>query len=413
MSCMTQLADAVASPPADLPSIPKVTAEVEALRDSVRSWARTRLAPEVRRLDEAPAEDFDWALVQEGHDLGLTRLVVPKQFGGLGYGEVGVAVALEELAAVDAGFALIYGATMLGQAPVLLSGDPRMQARFLPLFCGDDPVLACNAVTEDQAGCDLLIPESAPYARDVMQAHRDGDHYVLNGSKKFITNGKVATYATVFANLTGHPGASALTCFVVRLDRPGITLGAVADKMSYRSCLGTEMHFKDVVVHEEDLVGGEGGGLYVNLQQMNMARAAVAAISTGVARGALEQAVAWADDRVQGGVPLRQHQFTARKLAEMSAKVDAARLLYLRAAHLADNEIPAPAHEPAVAKLFADQIAIEVTTEAMGLMGARGYLRDHGMEKRLRDALGARIYEGTPEVLALAITQTLYEDDEF
>ncbi|MEO6998743.1 MAG: acyl-CoA dehydrogenase family protein [Terracoccus sp.] len=410
MMHLTQLATPTTT---EAPTLTTLPAETLALRDTVRAWATERLAPHVRRLDEDDAAAFDWELVREGHHLGLTRLVVPKQFGGLGQGEFGVAVALEELAAVDAGFALIFGATMLGQAPVLLSGDPRLQARFLPLFCGDEPVLACNAITEDQAGCDLLIPENAQFAQGVMRARREGDHYVLNGSKKFITNGKVATYATVFANMEGHSGATGLTCFVVMLDRPGVTLGDVADKMSYRSCLGTEMHFDHVVVPGENVVGGEGGGVYINIQQMNMARAAVAAISTGVARGALEQAIEWAGERVQGGMPLRKHQFTARKLAEMSAKVDAARMLYLKAAHLADNEIPAPAYEPAVAKLFADRIAIEVATEAMGLMGARGYLRDHGMEKRLRDALGARIYEGTPEVLALAVTEAIYDNDDF
>jgi alkylation response protein AidB-like acyl-CoA dehydrogenase len=173
------------------------------------------------------------------------------------------------------------------------------------------------------------------------------------------------------------------------------------------------MSFQDVRVPVENVIGGEGGGVFINVQQMNMARAAVAAISTGVARGALDLARQWCGERIQGGVPLYRHQFTARKLAEMSMKVDAARLLYLRAAHLADTEIPAPTYEPAVAKLFADRIAVEVAEEAMSLMGARGYVRDFGMEKYLREALGARIYEGTPEVLALAITESLYAEDEF
>jgi alkylation response protein AidB-like acyl-CoA dehydrogenase len=395
------------------PTFTSLPPAVEALRDRVREFAQERLRPEVRRLDQSDAADFDWQLVTEGHQLGLTRLVISRQHGGLGYGELGVGVALEELAAVDAGFALIFGATMLGQAPLLLSGDPALQARFLPLFAGDEPVLACNAITEEMAGCDLLIPENAQFAIDVMQARRDGDHYVLNGAKKFITNGKVAAYATVFANIDGSPGASALTCFVVPLDQPGIVLGDVADKMGYRACLGTEMSFTDVRVPAENMIGGEGGGVFINVQQMNMARAAVAAISTGVARGALDLVRQWCGERVQGGVPLYRHQFTARKLAEMSMKVDAARLLYLRAAHLADTEIPAPTYEPAVAKLFADRIAVEVAEEAMSLMGARGYVRDFGMEKYLREALGARIYEGTPEVLALAITESLYAEDEF
>ena len=395
------------------PTFTSLPPAVEALRDRVREFAQERLRPEVRRLDQSDAAHFDWQLVTEAHQLGLTRLVISRKHGGLGYGELGVAVALEELAAVDAGFALIFGATMLGQAPLLLSGDPALQARFLPLFSGDEPVLACNAITEELAGCDLLIPENAQFAIDVMRARRDGDHYVLDGDKKFITNGKVATYATVFANIEGAPGASALTCFVVPLDQPGIVLGQVADKMGYRACLGTEMSFRDVRVPAENMIGGEGGGVSINVQQMNMARAAVAAISTGVARGALDLARQWCGERIQGGVPLYRHQFTARKLAEMSMKVDAARLLYLRAAHLADTEIPAPTYEPAVAKLFADRIAVEVAEEAMSLMGARGYVRDFGMEKYLREALGARIYEGTPEVLALAITESLYAEDEF
>ena len=397
----------------DIPTLTTIPPDVAALQQEVRRWCQERVAPVVRELDAADAADFDWDLMQEGHDLGLTRLVVPKQFGGLGYGEFGVAIALEELAAVDAGLALVFGATMLGQAPVLLSGDPRLQARFLPLFSGDEIVLACNAITEDQAGCDLLIPENAEYARNVMRARREGDFYILNGDKKFITNGKVAKYGTVFANIEGHEGASMLTCFVVPLDSPGITRGDIADKMGYRTCLGTELHFENVEVPAENVAGGEGGGLYINIQQMNMARAAVAAIATGVARGALEQAVAFAGERVQGGKVLYQHQFTARKLAEMSAKVEASRMLYLRAAYLADTQIPAPVYETAAAKLFADQVAIEVATEAMSVMGARGYLRDHGMEKRLRDALGSRIYEGTAEVLALAITESLYETDDF
>lgn len=397
----------------DIPTLTTIPPDVAALQQEVRRWCQERVAPVVRALDAADAEDFDWGLIQEGHDLGLTRLVVPKQFGGLGYGEFGVAIALEELAAVDAGLALVFGATMLGQAPVLLSGDPRLQARFLPLFSGDEVVLACNAITEDRAGCDLLIPENAEYAIDVMRARREGDHYVLNGDKKFITNGKVAKYGTVFANIEGHEGATMLTCFVVPLDTPGITRGEIADKMGYRTCLGTELHFDNVVVPAENVAGGEGGGVYINVQQMNMARAAVAAIATGVARGALEQAVEFAGERIQGGKVLWQHQFTARKLAEMAAKVEASRMLYLRAAYMADTQIPAPVFETAAAKLFADQVAIEVCTEAMSVMGARGYLRDHGMEKRLRDALGSRIYEGTPEVLALAITESLYETDDF
>lgn len=386
--------------------------DIEDLRRLAREFAVTHVRPRALGNDAAPADHFDWELVRMGHDLGLMRVVIPREYGGLGLGELGVAVALEEIAAECAGTALIFGAAMLGQAPILLSADPQLQARFLPLFSGDEPVLACNAITEADAGCDLLIPENAELAQNVMTARHDGDHYLLTGEKRFITNGKVAHYATVFANIEGRPGATGLTCFVVPLDSPGVERGEVADKMGYRACLGTELRFTQVRVPEENMIGGEGGGVYINIAQMNMARAAVAAISTGIARSALDLAVQWCGTRIQGGKKLHEHQFTARKLAEMSAKVEASRLLYLRAAHLADNELPVPAFEPAVAKMFADRAAIEVAEEAMSLMGARGYVKEFRLEKIMRDALGTRIYEGTPEVLALAITDSIYQPDD-
>ncbi|MEW2396336.1 acyl-CoA dehydrogenase family protein [Streptomyces sp. NPDC046862] len=387
--------------------------QIQELRQRIREFVDTEVRPKAVENDRAPHDDFDRELVRRGHEAGLFRLVVPKEYGGLGLGVLGVAVALEEIAAVCAGTALIFGATLLGQAPVLLSGDPQLQSRFLPLFSGDDPVLACNAITEDQAGCDLLIPENAEHATDVVQARRDGDSYLLTGRKRFITNAKVAEFGSVYANVEGHPGATGLTAFIVPLDSPGVTRGPVADKMGYRACLGSELVFDEVRVPAENVVAGEGNGMLINIQQMNMARATVAAISTGIARGAFEIAKQWCADRVQGGVPLYEHQFSARKLAEMAARIEAARLMYLKAAHTADTEIPAPVFEPATAKLFADRVAIDVAQEAMSLMGARGYLREYGMEKFVRESLGARIYEGTPEVLALAITESLYAEDDF
>lgn len=411
---MTDLAAAEQTTPTGTATIEAIPpgADLEEVRARVKEFVDVHLRPRVAVNDRADAADFDWELVGLGHQLGLPRLVVPVEFGGLGLGVLGVAIALEEIATACAGTALIFGATLLGQAPVLLSGDPRLQARYLPMFAGDDAVLACNAITEDLAGCDLLIPENAVHAEGVMTARRDGDGYVLNGTKKFITNANVATFGCVYANIEGHDGATGLTAFIVDFDSPGIERGPVADKLGYRACLGSEVRFVDVRVPAENVVAGEGHGMLINIQQMNMARATVAGLSTGVARGAFELAKEWCGARVQGGVELWRHQFSARKLADMASKVAASRQLYLHAAQLADSEIPAPIAEPGMAKLFADRIAIEVATEAMGLMGARGYLRENGMEKILRDSLGARIYEGTPEVLALALVEDFYGDDD-
>ncbi|MFE5022169.1 acyl-CoA dehydrogenase family protein [Streptomyces sp. NPDC056656] len=387
--------------------------EIQEFRQQVRDFVDKEVRPRVAANDRADAAEFDWELIRKGHQAGLMRLIVPKEYGGLGLGVLGVAVALEEIAAACAGTALIFGATLLGQAPVLLSADQQLQSRFLPLFAGDDPVLACNGITEEDAGCDLLIPENAGHARGVMTARRDGDSYLLNGRKRFITNAKVAEFGSIYANIEGHEGATGMTAFIVLLDSPGVTRGPVADKMGYRACLGSELIFENVRVPAENMVGGEGNGVHINIQQMNMARATVAALSTGVARGAFDIAKQWCADRIQGGLPLYKHQFTARKLAEMKTKVEASRLMYLNAAQAADTAIPAPVMQPATAKLFADQVSIEVSQEAMSLMGARGYLREYGMEKYVRESFGARIYEGTPEVLALAITEALYEEDDF
>ncbi|MFI8183672.1 acyl-CoA dehydrogenase family protein [Actinacidiphila glaucinigra] len=402
------LSDTAALSAAAMPSLFTLPPEVERLRDEVREFARTVVKPRVLDNDLAPHDDFDWELVRKGHELGLLRMTLPEEFGGRGVGVLGVAVALEELAAVCASTALVFGASLLGQSSVLASGDPALQARFIPGFLGAEPVLACNAITEEVAGCDLLIPENSPHAQEVTTARREGDGYVLNGVKRFITNGRVAQWCTVFANLEGHPGADGLTTFVVPLDSEGVTRGPVADKMGYRACLGTTLVFEDVRVPAANVVHGEGNGWNFLTMQSNQARATVAAISTGVARGAFEIARQWCGERVQAGVPLYRHQFSARKLAGMSVKIDAARLLYLQAAHQADNMLPAPTYGPAAAKLYADRIAIEVAEEAMSMLGARGYCREYDVEKFVRESFGARIYEGTPEVLALAVTGALY-----
>jgi hypothetical protein len=401
------LSDLAALDAAGMPSLFRLPPEVERLREEAREFARQVVRPRAEANDLAPAGDFDWAVIREGHRRDLLRLTIPAELGGRGAGVLGVAVVMEEIAAACPATALVFGASLLALSAVLFSADRRLQARFLPPFLSDDPVLACNAITEDEAGCDLLIPGNAAHVANPMTATRDGDHYILNGTKRFITNGQVAEWATVFATVTPPAPRDGRTVFIVGLDTPGITRSGIADKMGYRACLGTTLEFAGVAVPSENVVLGEGLGQGYLRVQSNQARSIVAAISTGVARGAFEIAASYARRRVQGGRPLIEHQFTARKLAEMTAKVDGARLLYLQAAYQADHLLPAPDYGPATAKLFADRAAIEVTEEAMSILGARGYCREYGIEKLVRDSFGARIYEGTPEVLALAIAGAL------
>ncbi|MGO4249039.1 acyl-CoA dehydrogenase family protein [Paenarthrobacter sp. RAF54_2] len=384
-------------------------------RNSIRDYAQEVVAPRAIELDQAAADAFAWDVIQAGHEIGLTRALLPRDLGGLGIGVLGVAIAMEELAAACPGVALAFGATMLGQTPVLLSGDPELQDRFLAQFAGANAVLACNAVAEEEAGSDLVIPQHFADASMRTTLRREGDVYVLNGHKRFITNGAVAAFASVYANLEGYPGATGLTCILVPLDADGVRRGAVLDKMGYRACLGSELWFEEVRLPMSNVVGGEGQGLAMNVAQGNMARTSVAAVSTGIARHAFEVARDWCGERVQGGSLLRNHQMTARRLAEMKIDVEAARLMYLRSAVKVDTELPAPELEPAMAKMFADRVAINTANTAVALLGSRGYMKEYGLEKVLRDAFGTRIFEGTPEALALAVTECLYQagDDDF
>ena len=390
----------------DLPS------SVRSFRDLAREYAQDVVAPKAIELDQQEAEEFDWDVVQAGHDIGLTRALLPPELGGMGVGVLGVAMALEELAAADPGIALVFGATLLGQTPVLLTGDVELQEKFLSRFQEKEVRLACNAVAEEEAGSDLVIPEFFRNAQMRTTLTRTDGGFLLNGHKRFITNGAVADFASLYATIDGVPADRGLTCIVVSLNAPGVTRGDVLDKMGYRNCLGSELWFDNVYVPMSQVVGGVGEGAQINLTQGNMARSTVAAISTGIARHALEMATTWCGERIQGGKVLYQHQMSARKLADMVADVDAARLLYQRAANKVDNSLPAPEREPAIAKMFADRIAVRTADTAVALMGSRGYMREYGLEKILRDSLGTRIFEGTQEALALAITSTLYRDQE-
>lgn len=380
--------------------------EAKAVR-TITEFAREVVAPGAAARDAAPIPELDWSTVREGHAIGLLRMGIPQQIGGLGLSNLAIALILEEMGAADPGLALVFGATGLFQIPVLASGNPALQSAYLTPFLGDEPVLACNAVAEADNGTDLVLPQQAPYARSMTSARPEGDHYLLTGTKKYITNAPVATYATVLANIEGNPGSTGLTCFVTDLDQDGVARGETHDKVGYRAAPAGELVLTDAVVPAENIVGDPLGGWDLNVLQGNLCRVTCAAVSTGIARHALDRALDWARTRVQGGKRLFEHQMSARKLADMSARVSAARALYLDAVVLGDTVLPTPAYEPAVAKMVADRAAIDNADAAMSLVGAQAFQRTDGLDRVLRDAYGPRIYEGTPEALALVITNEL------
>ncbi|MBD0690660.1 acyl-CoA dehydrogenase family protein [Streptomyces sp. CBMA123] len=395
--------------PADHPLLSAHEADV--LR-TVVAFAKDQVAPGAAERDAIEKGQVDWETVRAGHEVGLLRMAIPREMGGLGLSQVAIALVLEELAAADPGMALIFGATNLFQTPILISGDTRLQERYLPKFLGADPVLACNAVAEERNGTDLVLPQNAPYAQEMTSAKRSGGEFLLNGTKRYITNAPVATYATVMANLDGAPGSTGMTCFVTDLEQDGVARGEIHDKVGYRTAPAGELVFTDARVPEENVLGGERGGWDLNVAIGNVTRVTCASVSTGIARHALERAVAWSGSRRQGGRMLFEHQMSARKLADMAARVSASRALYLDAVVKADNILPTPAYEPAVAKLVADRAAIDNADAAMALIGAQAFQRGDGMDRVLRDAYGPRIYEGSPEALALVITGELFDVPE-
>ncbi|MFI8911845.1 acyl-CoA dehydrogenase family protein [Streptomyces sp. NPDC053513] len=391
--------------PADHPLLD--AAEAAHLRE-VTAFARDEVAPGAAERDRIEKGQVDWETVRKGHALGLLRMAIPREFGGLGLSQLGIALTLEELAAADPGMALIFGATGLFQTPLLICEKPELQEKYLPKFLGPEPVLACNAVAEERNGTDLVLPQQAPYAQDMTVARRSGSEYLLTGTKRYITNAPVATYATIMANLEDAPGSTGLTCFVTDLEQDGVTRGEIHDKVGYRTAPAGELILDGARVPEENVLGDERGGWDLNVAIGNLTRVTCAAVATGIARHALDRAVAWAGTRRQGGKLLFEHQMSARKLADMAARVSASRALYLDAVLKADTVIPTPAYEPAVAKMVADRAAIDNADAAMALIGAAAFQREDGMDRVLRDAYGPRIYEGSPEALALVVTGELF-----
>ncbi|MDR6912939.1 alkylation response protein AidB-like acyl-CoA dehydrogenase [Rhodococcus fascians] len=391
---------------------PLLRADERATLATISEFAHDVIAPGAAHRDAIEKGDLAWDIVEQGHAIGLLRMAMPQELGGHGLSNLAVAFALEELAAADPGMALVFGATGLFQTPLLICGNTELQERYLTKFLGPAPVLACNAVAEKLNGTDLVLPQNAPYAQSMTTAVREGDSYLLTGTKRYITNAPVATYATVMANIDGHPGSTGMTCFVTDLEQPAVIRGEVHDKVGYRTAPAGELIFDGARVPAENILGDELGGWDLNVAIGNITRVTCASISTGIARHALQRAIDWSSQRLQSGARLYEHQMSARKFADMAARVSASRALYIDAAVKSDNEIPTPAYEPAVAKLVADRAAIDNADAAMSLIGAQAFQREDGMDRVLRDAYGPRIYEGSPEALALVITGELFGASE-
>ena len=357
-----------------------------AMQQLARTFAHNELAPVAAQYDREPA--FPGDLIGKAHDAGLMNLTCPAAYGGQGLDMVTAAVITEELTAGCVALAGMIGINSLACAPILVAGTEAQKQRFLtPLNAAGKTAAFC--LTEKEAGSDA----GSLTTRAVL----DGDHYVLNGRKRFITNGSYADLYTVFATLDPARRTAGITGFIVPRSTPGLSVGKVEDKMGQRALNVAEVILQDVRVPVENRLGEEGEGFRIAMLSLDEGRVNIAACAVGVARAAFEAALAYAKERVQFGKPIGTQQAVAFMLAEMAAAIDSARLLAWHAAWLGDQGRPF-GREAAQAKFYATDVAMRVTTDAVQIHGGNGYTRDYPVEKYMRDAKLMQIYEGTNQI---------------
>ena len=374
----------------------KLSEEHEMIRKMVRDFARNEVAPTAAERDEE--ERFDREIFDKMAELGLTGIPWPEEYGGIGSDYVAYCIAIEELSRVCASTGVTLSAhTSLAGWPIYKFGNEEQKQKYLrPMAQGEH--IGAYGLTEPGSGSDSGAMKTT--------ARLEGDHYILNGSKIFITNGGVADTYVVFA-LTDpsskHKGTSA---FIVEKDFPGFSVGKKEKKLGIRSSPTTEIIFEECKVPKENLLGQEGEGFKIAMMTLDGGRNGIAAQAVGIAQGALDAAVDYAKDRVQFGKPISAQQGVGFKLADMATGVEAARLLTYQAAWLESEGLPY-GKESAMSKLFAGDTAMKVTTEAVQIFGGYGYTKDYPVERYMRDAKITQIYEGTQEIQRLVISRML------
>jgi alkylation response protein AidB-like acyl-CoA dehydrogenase len=365
--------------------------EQQELRDRAAGFADREVAPHAADLDREDKVPFE--TLEKMADAGFTGLCVPEEYGGAGADFLSYCLLLEELSRADAGVGVTLAVhTSAGTIPIVMFGTEEQEARWVPPLARGEKI-GCFALTEPETGSDA----SAIGAR----AEKVDGGYRVSGHKQWVTNGRIAGTAILFAR-----APEGVTAFVVPMDAEGISFGAHARKMGVISATTDDVIFDDVFVPEEDRLGEEGKGLRVALGTLDTGRIGIAAQAVGIAEAAFRHATQFAAERTTFGKPIAEHQAIAFKLADMQTKIRAARLLVYEAAWMRDHG-ERHTEAGARAKLYASQVANEVTYEAVQVLGGRGYMKDHPVERHYRDARVTEIYEGTSEIQRLVISRAI------
>ncbi|MCK4420373.1 acyl-CoA dehydrogenase family protein [candidate division WOR-3 bacterium] len=374
--------------------------EEEMIREVARTLAEEKIKPLREEMDRKSY--FPPEIREEFGKSDLLRVFIPEEYEGLGMGFMGTALATEEISIVDGGVGTAYSANGLGATPIILFGSEEQKRKYLPPTASGEK-WAAFALTEPDAGSDAGNVQ--------LRADKEGDYYILNGNKVFITNGGLADYYVVIVATDRKKGIRGLSAVIVEKDTEGFTFGKEEDKMGIRAAPTRELVFSDCKVPRENLLRREGFGFMIAMKTFDRTRAGVAAQAVGIAQGALTEAISYANVRKQFGKRIGEFQAIQIKLAEMATKVEAARALTYLAARYIDSGATTISKISSQAKLFASDVAMQVTIEAVQVFGGYGYMRDYPVEKMMRDAKITQIYEGTSEIQKLVIANELLKED--
>ncbi|UHA61274.1 acyl-CoA dehydrogenase [Metabacillus litoralis] len=374
----------------------KLSEEHEMLRKTVRDFAKKEVEPTAAERDEQ--ERFDMDIFRKMADLGLTGIPWSEEYGGIGSDYLAYVIAVEELSRVCASTGVTLSAhTSLAGWPLYKFGNEEQKQKYLkPMALGEK--IGAYGLTEPGSGSDAGGMRT--------NAREDGDYYILNGSKIFITNGGIADIYIVFAVTDPSSKSKGTTAFIVEKDFEGFSVGKKESKMGIRSSPTTEIMFEECKVPKENVLGEIGDGFKIAMMTLDGGRNGIAAQAVGIAQGALDAAIAYAKEREQFGKPIAAQQGISFKLADMATNIEAARLLTYQAAWLESGGLPY-GKESAMSKLFAGDTAMKVTTEAVQVFGGYGYTKDYPVERFMRDAKITQIYEGTQEIQRLVISRML------
>lgn len=364
-----------------------LTEEQKIVQELSRKIAKEKIMPVAAIYDQS--EEFPWDVLKVLAQSDLFAIFVPQEFGGTGGGVLDLCLVTEELSRGCGGIAVCYAASALGTFPIILFGNEEQKKKYLPDLASGK-MIAAFGITEPEAGSDASSIKTT--------AKKDGDSYVLNGLKHFITNGGDAQIYTVIAMTDKTKGARGATAFIVEKGTPGFSFGKKEEKLGIRASSTRELIFTDCRIPKENLLAREGMGFIVTMKTFDMSRPGVAAQALGIAQGALDVAVKYAKERQQFGKSISSFQGIQWMLADMATEIEASRALVYSAAREIDAGTKDVGKDSAMAKMYASDVAMRVTTEAVQILGGYGYMKDYPAEKYMRDAKITQIYEGTNQI---------------